>query len=609
MQRQWLIRGGALLSAVALGATACGGSSGGSSSSKNNNNGSSSASNIGTLAGNQPPFSTESPLNPGSGKGGTLNVGVRQDVDYMDPARTYYGFSWDLHQLINRTLLQLPVGATFTSVAPIPDMATAVATGQDGNKTWSYTLKPGIKFQDGTPVTVADVKYAVERVFATDVINGGPTYVITFLCPGGPNKSGGCDSYKGPYKSKGGLSTITTSGNTITFHLNQPFSEWNYVMAEFATAPVEQKIDQNPKTGGANYNLHVQATGPYEVASYVPNKHINLVRNPMWDKSTDSVRTALPDKINVVTNYDPLTLDKDIIANTVDFDLGGRGVQPATLAQLLHDPAVLKRSLDAVSPAVDYLTLMQQSPPFDNVNCRQAVEWIVNKQTQLDAAGGKYVGAIVSTMAPPSLAGYKNYDAYPTKNSAGDVSKAKAALAKCGHPNGFNTTIVGVNKGTTPQRLTFLQQDLKSIGINAQIKTFDGATYYSSTIGIPTQAKKNGYGIAVAGWGPDWPAPYGYYSAILDPRKILPQGNSNYGECGINDPKLPQLIDQALAAPTPQDSYNLWNQFDQQVVGVDACTVPLDVAKIPMVFSNRVTNASPSLYNGVPDMRIMGVNG
>lgn len=334
MQRQWLIRGGALVSALALGATACGGSSSGGGGGGGNAGGSSSNGSIGTLAGNQAPFSNQSPLNAGTHAGGTLNVGVRQDVDYMDPARTYYGFSWDLHQLINRTLLQLPVGATYTSPAPLPDMATSVPTGTDQNKTWTYTLKSGIKFQDGTPVTVADIKYSVERVFATDVINGGPTYLITFLCPGGTNKTGGCDKYKGPYKDKGGLSTITTSGNTITFHLNQPFSEWNYVMAEFGTAPVEQKIDQNPKTGGANYNLHVQATGPYKVASYVPNKHINLVRNSAWDKATDSIRTALPDKINVVTNYDPLTLDKDIIANTVDFDLGGRGVQPATLAQI-----------------------------------------------------------------------------------------------------------------------------------------------------------------------------------------------------------------------------------------------------------------------------------
>jgi len=609
MQRQWLIRGGALLSALALGASACGGSSGSNgNASKGGSTGGNSGS-IGTLAGNQAPFSSQSPLNPGTQAGGTLNVGVRQDVDYMDPARTYYGFSWDLHQLINRTLLQLPVGATFSSLAPIPDMATSVPTGQDSNKLWTYTLKSGIKFQDGTPVTVADVKYAVERVFATDVINGGPTYLITFLCPGGPNKSGGCDTYKGPYKSKSGLSTVTTSGNTITFHLNQPFSEWNYVMAEFGTSPVEKSVDQKASTGGANYNLHDQATGPYKVKSYVPNKHIELVRNSQWDKSTDSVRTALPDAINIQTNLDPLTLDKDIIANNIDFDLGGRGVQPATLSQLLHDPALLKRALDPVLGSVDYLSIMQQSPPFDNVDCRKAVELIVNKQTQLDAAGGKYVGGIISTMAPPTLAGYKNYDAYPTKNSEGDVAKAKAELAKCGKPNGFSTTIVGVNKGTTPQRLTFLQQDLKSIGITAQIKTFDGATYYSSTIGIPDSAKKNGYGIAVAGWGPDWPAPYGYYSAITDPRKILPQGNSNYGECGINDPQLPQLIDQALSQSTPDAAYALWNQFDQRVVGTDACDVPLDVGKAPMIFSNRITNVSPSLYNGVPDMRIMGVSG
>jgi len=611
MQRQWLIRGGALLSALALGATACGGSSSSGGSSKGPTGSGGTVS--GTLAGNQKPFATANPLNPSTHAGGTLNVGVRQDVDYMDPGRTYYGFSWDLHQVINRTLLQLPVGANFSSPQPIPDIATGPATSTD-EKTWKYTLRSGIKFQDGTPVTSKTIKYSIERVFATDVINGGPTYDITFLCPGGTDKSGACKSYTGPYKDKTpghlGLSTIETpDDNTIIFHLNQPFSEWNYAMTEFATAPVEPSVDLNKSTGGANYNLHVQATGPYKIASYVPNKHINLVRNPMWSKSTDSVRTALPDAINVKTDYDPLTLDKDIIANNVDFDLGGRGVQPATQAQILRDPALLARTLDPLTGAEDYLSIMQQTPPFNNVHCRKAINWITNKVEYVDAIGGKNVGIAATTMSPPTLAGYKQFDAYPSKDSAGDVNKAKAELQACGKPNGFSTTIVGVNKGTTPQVLTFLQQDLKKIGINAQIKTFDGATYSSSTIGIPTTAKKNGYGIAVAGWGPDWPAPYGYFENILDPRKILPQGNSNYGECGIDDPQLATIIDQALASKTTQEAYGFWQQFDRRVVDTDSCVVPADYSKAVDIFSTRLTNVSPMLYNGTVEMRTVGVSG
>ena len=188
-----------------------------------------------------------------------------------------------------------------------------------------------------------------------------------------------------------------------------------------------------------------------------------------------------------------------------------------------------------------YMSILQETKPFDNVHCRKAIEWAMSKKEQQDARGGIYGGTLASTMAPPTLAGWQHYDLYPTSTPGEpDVTKAKAELAKCGKPNGFSTTIVTSNQGKAPQQAQFLQNDLKAVGINAKVKQFDPATYYSSVIGVPANLKKNGYGIALAGWGPDWPAPYGFYENIIDPRKILPQGNSNYGAC--SDPKIVTLI-------------------------------------------------------------------
>jgi peptide/nickel transport system substrate-binding protein len=435
---------------------------------------------------------------------------------------------------------------------------------------------------------------------------------VTLLCPGGPNKAGGCDSYKGPYRDNSaghlGLSTIDTpDDNHIVFHLNRPFSEFNYLAAEFATSPVEAKIDQVPSTGGNNYNTNVQATGPYRVASYVPNKHIILVRNVQWARSTDNVRTALPNTIVVTTNYDAAALDKDLIDNTVDLNLGG-GVQPATVSRVLHSPSLLKRTVNPLTGSVGYLVLMEQSAPFDNVHCRRAIEWIVNRPEYLATSASSHYGVITTTMAPPTLAGYRDYDAYPTKGSAGSVDKAKSELKACGEPNGFSTTVVGVNTGWAPLLLTSLSQDLKKINIKVQVKTFASAADYLSAVGVPDSARKHHYGIALASWRPDWPAGYGYFEDILDPRKILPQSNFNVGECDLTDARgLEGLIDRALSASTMEQGYGYWRQFDERVVGSDACVVPLYTTKAVELFSSRVTNVSPSLYNGLPDLRIAGV--
>jgi peptide/nickel transport system substrate-binding protein len=376
-------------------------------------------------------------------------------------------------------------------------------------------------------------------------------------------------------------------------------------MTLFGTSPVEPSVDQNPKTGGANYNNHVQATGPYEVASYVPNKHIDLIRNPNYNPATDGTRPALPNKIDITTSFDQPTLDSDIIANTTDLDIGGTGVQPATQVKILKSPSLRARTLDPIDGFTRYVAILSESPPFNNVHCRRAIEWAMSKQEQLDARGGVYGGAIATTLGPPTLAGWKSFDLYPTTPAgSANVAKAKAELKLCGKPNGFKTTIVVTNQGKGPQQAQFLQQDLKNVGITANIKEFDPATYYSSVVGVPANIKKDGYGLAFAGWGPDWPAPYGYFENIVDPRKILAQGNSNYGAC--KDPKITSLISSALKQTSPAAEYPYWQKVDQTVLS-DACDAPFDYDKALDIFSSRLKNVYIEPQFGIVDLRTVGV--
>jgi peptide/nickel transport system substrate-binding protein len=555
------------------------------------------------------PFATTSPLNPSTTAGGTLNVGISGDVDYLDPGRTYYAFSWDLHQLFNRTLLTYPDGTGNAALKPTADIATGPAVPADGDRTWSYTLQSGVRFQDGTPVTAKSIKYAIERTFATSVINGGPTYFATFLCPGGEAKDGQCHSYGGPYhgkKSRYGLSTITTpDAEHIIFHLNQPFAEWNYVMTLLGTSPVEVSVDQKRKTGGANYNDNVQATGPYEIASYKANKHIDLVRNPQWDATTDGTRSALPDAINITTSFDENTLDKDLIKNTQDLDIGGTGVQPNSLQKILADPSLSARTLDPITGFVRYLAILRETTPFNNVHCRRAIEYATDRSEQKLARGGSYQGAIATTMEPPTLAGWKNFNEYPgTQTGNAKRHAAKVQLKKCGTPHGFKTTIVTLNTGRSPQQAEFLRDDLRRIGIRAKIKIFDPATYYSSVVGVPANIKHNHYGLAFAAWGQDWAAPYGYFENIVDPRKILPQGNSNYGAC--SDPKIATLIDKAERHQQLSGAIHDWRRVDK-LVNKQACDVPLTYDKAVDLFSDRLTNAYIEPAYGIVDLRAVGV--
>jgi peptide/nickel transport system substrate-binding protein len=163
---------------------------------------------------------------------------------------------------------------------------------------------------------------------------------------------------------------------------------------------------------------------------------------------------------------------------------------------------------------------------------------------------------------------------------------------------------VVTNQGKGPQQAQFLQNDLKAIGITANIKTFDPATYYSSVVGVPANIKKDGYGLAFAGWGPDWPAPYGFFENIIDPRKILPQGNSNYGAC--KDPAITALIQKALQQTTPAAEYPYWQQVDM-LVNKDACDAPFTYDKALDLFSSRLKNVYIEPQFGIVDLRTLGV--
>ena len=563
----------------------------------------------GNPAGTGAPFATSSPLSPASVAGGTLKVGIAGDVDYMDPARTYYAFSWDIHQLTNRTLLTYPDGTGSHGLIPIGDIATGPATPTNHDKTWVYTIKSGITFQDGTPVTSKTIKYAVERTFATGRINGGPTYFATFLCPGGEKANGSCSTYRGPYHGKAsryGLSTIETpSAATIVFHLNQPFADWNYVMTLLGTSPVEVSVDQNPSTGGANYNAHVQATGPYEIASYVPYEHIDLVRNPNYNPATDGTRPALPNKIDIRTSFESVPLDNAIVANTEDLDIGGTGVTPETEAKILERPALETRTLDPITGFTRYISILQETKPFNNIHCRKAVEYAINRGEQLGAKGGVYAGAIATTLGPPTLVGWKDFNEYPgTQTGKANRKAAKTQLKLCGKPKGFKTTVVTTNQGYVSGPALLLAANLKAVGIDAKVKTFDPATYYASVIGVPAHIKKAGYGLAFAGWGPDWPTPYGFFDSIIDPRKILAAGNSNYGAC--SDPRITTLIKTATRQPARAAERPYWRRLDK-LVNKDACDAPTTYDKAVDLFSSRLKNVYIEPSYGIVDIRTLGV--
>ena len=434
--------------AITLGASACSSGDSGTGTSKS-----------GTQA--KADAGLTSIVNQTDKKGGTVTFEHSSGPDSLDPGNTYYGWVQNFSRLYGRSLVTFQPAAGKDSLKVVPDLATSLGKSSPDAKTWTYTLRKGVKYEDGTEVTSKDVKYAVERSnFAPEALSNGPTYFKAYLDGG--------DKYKGPYKDKSpeGLKSIETPDDyTIVFHLNKPFADMDYLAAFSQTAPVPQKADK-----GASYVQKIVSSGPYKFSSYNESTGATLVRNDKWDPKTDPIRKALPDKIELKLNVNASTIDEHLLADSITADIGGTGLQAKTQPKVLVKASEKAKTDNPYAGALQYLALNVNVKPFDNADCRKAVQYIVDKQSMVDAIGGKVKGDPATTVIPPTVAGYKQFDLYPSAGHKGDAAKAKEALTKCGHPDGFKTTLTA--RSDRPDEITAatqLQNSLKKIGITADI--------------------------------------------------------------------------------------------------------------------------------------------
>jgi peptide/nickel transport system substrate-binding protein len=538
-------------------------------------------------------------VNPSDKKGGTLHLVNSSDLDSWDPAITYYGYGWNLNRLYTRTLMGYPTKPGTDGLKLVPDAAADVPTISSDGKTYTFKLKSGLKFDDGTPVTSKDFKYGIERVFAQDVLPGGPTYPIDFLDQG--------QHYPGPYKDKDpnklGLKSVETpDDSTIVFHLASPFGDFQYLLAMPDTGPVPVKRDT-----GAKYTNAPASSGPYKVQSYQPGKKIVFTRNTYWDPATDTIRKALPDEIDVDLGLDTNEIDNRLLDGSADIDVGQTGVQQAAQTKILLDPKLKASADEPTTGAIRYFNIIPFNKPTDNIHCRNAIIYAMDGTAMQTARGGPDAGgALGINMLPPNIAGYDaNYDPFTLKQGHPQVDKAKQEMAACGKPNGFSVVIASRNKGKEPKTAQALQQALSAVGIKSTIQQYDASQYFSSVIGSPSNVRKQGYNIALEGWSADFPTGYGFLQPLIDGRVIRPSGNYNVSE--LNDPAINGLIDQAKAESDPTKAAAIWTQVNQKVMETSTY-VPFTYDKALNYRNPRVTNVYVTLAFGEYDFQAMGVS-
>ncbi len=445
-------------------------------------------------------------------KGGTLYFITHQEqFDHMDPSRVYTGrdIAFFNSYLYRNLVSYKPVkGSAGSSL--VPDLATNTGVPSNSAKTWKFTLRSGVTWEDGSAVTCADVKYGVSRAFATGVITDGPQYLVGALKI--PLSSDGSSAYKGPYKKTGQAlydKAVTCKGNTITFNLNRSFADFNYALTYPAASPVKKSKDTGDK-----YDLRPYSNGPYKVSHYKQGDELDLVRNTKWKQSSDRVRTPYPD--NIVVRFglsqdvaDQIMLDNSI-PNTVDLD----ALNPANLRAFFADPSKAHQRLNVFDPYVRYAAMNVSAGHMDCLNIRKAVFFAYDTQALIDLSGGSiFYGAPGDSPVKPVLGlDYAKTTGNihdPSWNINGNPSKAKALLAqaKTDCPAAYDRA-TNPNKGlfydlpstSTQQKASVLiKTAMDAAGIVMKFNFIPSGQFYST---VQNTAKQGD--ISRAGWGADW---------------------------------------------------------------------------------------------------------
>jgi peptide/nickel transport system substrate-binding protein len=529
-------------------------------------------------------------------EGGHLRLLGGGDVDHLDTASAYYSVTYSLLRAVSRQLVSYandPDPEAAHTV--VPDLATALPEVSADGLTYTMTLQDGVQWDAPSgprQITGADAVLGFKRLcnpveptgapgYFSGVIAGMKEYCDAFAKA--PSTIAGIKSFIGSHE----ISGVKAAGNTVTITLVQPAGDFVNILAlPFASpAPVES-LDYLPDS--PQFRQHFISSGPYKVAKYVPEKQIELVRNPAWKKDTDSIRAAHVDTISITQGSDEGPVQQQLEAGTVDMSWD-TFVPTAKIPQLKAAKDMNLSLVDngAINP---YISINLQSPnaggALKKLEVRQALNYATNKKAIVQVLGGPEVYTPTGQVLTPTLNGYKKIDPYATPQSAGDVAKAKALLAKAGYANGLDLVFLYRNKGKAPAIAATMQAELAKAGIRLKLKQVPNADFYTQHLSKPAATKAGDWDLAAPGWNPDWQgnAARSFLVPLLDGRQYG-EGSTNYN--AYNSDEVNRLIDAALAESDVAKAADLWHQADEKVMA-DAPWVPVATGKNPLYRASRV---------------------
>ncbi|KFF99848.1 ABC transporter substrate-binding protein [Streptomyces europaeiscabiei] len=522
----------------------------------------------------------------GAKSGGTVEVYQEAGLSHLDSGQIYVSDGGQVANLIYRGLTNFQEDAK-GNMSVVGDLATDSGTSSDGGKTWTYTLKDGVKDQNGNEITSADVRHTVERMYA-EFIFDGPNYLQTWLS-GAKYREALPD---GGYGKKHLPDSVleTPDDKTVVFHFDTARPDLPQTLAMSGYSIVPEKTDTKEKYDKAPVSL-----GPYKISEYKVGKSLKLVKNDQWDAKTDPVRHQYVDGWNFDFGVTESTQTKRLIAdqgaskNAIQFT---GSVESTQIQNVITDPAVNKRTIKGYQPYV--MVLNFNLDRVKNKAVRDAITYAVNSKSLIAGEGGAYGGDPAPNLFAPTLPGYEaKYDPYGRlKTPSGNIEKAKELLKDV--PASEKKIVFAYRNNENEQkRKVALEDALTKVGIEVVGKEIDAASFYEQIGKV-----KNPYDVYITGWGQDWPSAGTVVTPIYDGDQVA-DGSPNYSH--VNDPKVQELIKKALGEE-PTAAQKTWQEAHHYILEKINPAAPLWYAKQFQLYGSNIGGARYSTESSYIDV-------
>jgi peptide/nickel transport system substrate-binding protein len=491
-------------------------------------------------------------------EGGTLKATFGSFPDSLDPGLAYTGEGSTAVYDVYIPLLTYAHASGSAGSKVIPGLATALPKIGDGGRTYTLTLRKGLKYSNGKPVKASDFAAAIERLFELN-------------SPGSPFYTDIVGAEKFAKTKQGGIPGIEADDKSgrIVIHLAEPRGTFSNELALPFAAPVPAG------TPAEDLTAHPPpATGPYVIDSAQPGRGWDYGRNPQWAKSNAKLLPEIPsghvDRIEVDVLRNPTTQVNDVEAGRTDW-MGN----PPPADRYAEVKGKYEGSQFKVEPTIStyFFWMNTTQAPFDDVKVRQAVNYAVDPR----ALERIYAGQITGThqILPPGMPGYKQFDLYPHS-----LAKAKELVAAA-KPSDRAVTVWTDNESPNNEAGEYLEGVLKEIGFQTTLKIVNADNYF----GLIGNESTPNLDIGFANWFEDYPHPNDFFQPLLNGESIVPIGATNLAR--IDDPQLNAEIDRLGEGPLTPQVESEYAELDRKFME-QAPWVPYGNSTLPTFVSSEV---------------------